>query len=140
MFVLVPLFVLAEDREAKTPDFSKQTVVTGTFVCIGCELGKEGADAQCTLHGGHTLGFRDGDGALWTFVDNKRGHPLAANAKLRDREARLKGWAYPKHRYFEAWQYELKDGDAWVMHSWCDNCRWEKGDHGEKDLCEDCEE
>lgn len=133
----LPLAVLAGD-EKKKRDFTKLAPVTGAVICLGCELEKEGADAQCTLNAKHAQGLKDADGNLWSFVDNQRGHGVITNEKLRGSEIRAKAWKFEKGRFLELWQYEVKDGDKWVLWSWCKNCGWEKGDHGEEDLCEDC--
>lgn len=136
----LPLVALAEDKDARKRDFSKTVRLQGTVVCLGCELEKDGADAQCTLHAKHAQGLRDADGNLWSFVDNLRGHDLVTGESLRGREIRLRGWTFPKARFVEAWQYEVKDGDAWVQWSYCRDCGWEKGDYGDTDLCGDCKE
>lgn len=118
--LVLPLAVLAEDGK-KQKDFTKLETVAGTVVCLGCELETQGADAQCTLHARHAQGLKDAEGNLWTFLDNKRGHAMATNAKLRGKEIRVRAWKYEKARYLELWQYEVKDKDSWTLWSWCDN-------------------
>ncbi len=135
--LLVPLAVIAGD-EAKKRDFKKVTVTTGTVVCLGCELEKDGADAQCTLHSKHAQGLKDADGKLWTIVNNVRGNGFITDEKLRGKEVKVHGWTFGKAQYIEVWQYELKSGDKWVMYSHCTDCGWEAHDNGESELCEDC--
>jgi len=114
--------------------------IAGKVVCIGCTLQAQegGADSQCTLHAKHAQGLLLPDGTLWTFVDNARGHPVVANPKLRDREVKVLGWRFPKAQYLEVWRYDLREGESWVAWDWCRNCGFEKGDNGDRDLCEDC--
>lgn len=122
-------------------DLKDRQEIAGKIVCIGCTLQAlpGGADSQCTLHAKHAQGLLLPDGTLWTFVDNARGHPVLANAKLRDREVKVLGWKFPKAQYVELWRYDLREGESWVAFDWCRNCGFEKGNHGDKDLCEDCE-
>ncbi|MEK7466805.1 MAG: hypothetical protein AAB074_05250 [Planctomycetota bacterium] len=134
----VPLAVLAGD-EAKKPDFKKLTQTAGTIVCVGCELDKEGADAQCTLHSKHAQGLKDAEGKMWTLVDNVHGHGVITNEKLRGKEVRIHGWTFAKAQYIGVWKYEVKDGDKWVSYAYCTDCGWEKGDNGESELCDDCQ-
>lgn len=135
--LLVPLAVIAGD-EAKKRDFKKVTVMSGTIVCLGCELEKDGAEAQCTLHSKHAQGLKDADGKLWTIVNNVRGNGVITNEKLRGKEVKVHGWAFAKAQYVDVWQFELKSGDKWVMQSHCTDCGWEAHDNGESELCEDC--
>lgn len=135
--LLVPLAVIAGD-EAKKRDFKKVTVTSGTIVCLGCELEKDGAEAQCTLHSKHAQGLKDADGKLWTIVNNVRGNGVITNEKLRGKEVKVHGWAFAKAQYIDVWQFELKSGDKWVMQSHCTDCGWEAHDNGESELCEDC--
>lgn len=135
--VALPISVLAGD-EAKKRDFRKLAVTEGTVVCLGCELEKEGADAQCTLNSRHAKGLKGADGRFWTFVDNARGHGVITSDKLKGKEIRVKGWVFEKAQYIEVWQYEVKDGDKWVTYSHCKDCGWESCDNGESELCEDC--
>lgn len=138
--LVLPLAVFAGDKDAKKRDFSKTVRIQGTVVCVGCELEKEGADPQCTLHSRHAQGLRDADGNLWSFVDNDRGHGLVATEGFRGKDVRVRGWSFPKAHFVEVWQYEVKEGEAWVLYSWCRDCGWEKGDWGESDLCAHCTE
>lgn len=138
--VLLPLFATAGDEATKKRDFKKIVVVQGTIVCLGCELEKDGADAQCTLNAKHAQGFKDADGKLWSIVDNMRGHGVITNEKLRGKEVKLHAWKFEKAQYLEVWQYEVKSGDKWEIYSCCADCGWEKGDSGENEMCEDCTE
>lgn len=138
--LILPLVAAAGDDAGKKKDFKKLVVVQGTLVCIGCELEKDGADAQCTLHTKHAQGLKDSDGLIWTILDNAHGHGVITNEKWRGKEAKLHAWRFEKAQYLEAWSVELKDGDKWVPYAFCKDCGWEKGDHGESDLCDDCKE
>ena len=127
-----------EDK-AKKRDLKDRVEVAGTIVCVGCTLEKDaGADAQCTLHARHAQGLLAADGTLWTFVDNARGHIVRTNDKLRGKEVKLLGWKYPKAQYIEVSKYQLKSGDAWVGYDYCKTCGFEKGDHKDADICDDC--
>ena len=92
----------------------------GKFVCIGCTLAKEfGVEAQCTLHAKHALGFLDGDGKLWTIVDNARGHKVITNRELRGQDVQVYGWKYKKHQFVELWRYKVKDEKNWIGYDYC---------------------
>ncbi|MBI2921272.1 MAG: hypothetical protein HYY18_09345 [Planctomycetes bacterium] len=120
LFLLVlPLALGAEEKPKK--DFTKLVPVEGSVVCLGCELEADGADAQCTLHSKHAQALKDGDGRLWNVLDNKRGHVLRSNEKLRGKTLRVHAWKYDKAQTLEVWKYEVKDGDKWTIYSYCDN-------------------
>lgn len=136
--VLLPVAVTAGEGDKRARDFKKLVVVQGTIVCLGCELEKDGAEAQCTLHSKHAQGLKDSEGKLWTIVNNGRGNGVITNEKLRGKEVKVHGWAFAKAQYVDVWQYELKSGDKWVMQSHCTDCGWEAHDNGESELCEDC--
>ncbi len=125
----------------KKRDKKDRQEYAGTFVCIGCTLERQdgGADSQCTLHAKHALGFRMEDGTLWTFVDNERGHGVITHPKLRDKEAKVLGWKFPKAQYLEISKFQLKGGDKWTAWDYCRNCGWESGcENQDHDLCEGC--
>lgn len=127
--------------KARKRDLKDRADIPGTIVCIGCTLEKEaGADAQCTLHSKHAQGLLMADGALWTFVDNAKGHLVAGNDKLRGKEVKIFGWKYAKSQYIEVFKYQVKDGDKWIAWDYCKTCGFEKGDNKDTDLCEDCKE
>lgn len=112
----------------------------GTLVCVGCHLEKRhGARAQCTLYSKHAQGLLASDGALWTFLDNTRGHELVTNRKLLGKPVRVHGWGFPGAQVLEARRYDLREGEAWTAYDFCRNCGWERGNHDGKDLCGGCE-
>lgn len=133
------LAVAAAPEQAKKRDLKDRVEVAGKVVCIGCTLEKEaGAEAQCTLHSKHAQGLLDAEGKLWTFVDNAKGHIVATNAKLKDKEVRILGWKFPKGQYIEVSKYQVKEGEKWVAYDYCKTCGFEPGDHKDTDLCDDC--
>lgn len=130
-------FAVAQEKKRELKD---RVELEGTIVCVGCELTKEsGADSQCTLHAKHAQGLLLKDGTLWTILDNGRGHVVRTNDKLRGKEVKVHGWKYPKAQTIELWRYSIKDGDKWTQFDYCKTCGFEKGDHKDKDLCEDCQ-
>ena len=114
----------------------------GKIVCIGCQLQQQdgGANSMCTLHSKHAQGLLMGDGTLWTFVDNYRGHHLITSKKLLGKNVKVLGWSFPKTQYIEAWKYDLQKGEKWVEYDYCKICGFEEGDHEDTDFCEDCRE
>ena len=132
-------FLAPAQETAKKRDLKDRVEIVGKIVCIGCTLEKEaGADAQCTLHSKHAQGLKAADGTLWTLVDNAKGHIVATNGKLRDKEVKVLGWKFPKGQYIEVSKYQVKEGDKWVAYDYCKTCGFEPGDNKDKDLCEDC--
>ena len=133
------IVVLGAQDGAKKRELKDRVEVPGTIVCIGCTLEKRsGADAQCTLHAKHAQGLLGPDGTLHTFVDNAKGHLVIANDKLRGKEVKILGWTYAKSNYIEVSKYQVKEGGQWVAFDYCKTCGFEKGDHKDADLCEDC--
>ena len=138
--VLGAFALLASGQDAaKKRELKDRVEIQGTVVCIGCALEKSaGADAQCTLHAKHAQGLLDSDGKLWTFVDNAKGHIVMTNDKLRGKQVKVLGWKYPAGQYLEVFKYQVKEGESWVAYDYCKTCGFEKGDHKDLDLCEDC--
>lgn len=116
----------------------ERATIGGKIVCVGCYLATYGAQAQCTLYAKHAQGLLAEDGALYTFLDNARGHALIAEKKLRDRTAKIEAFRFPKAQVLEVVRYQLEEGGAFVQYDYCKLCGFEKGDHGGKDLCDDC--
>lgn len=75
----------------------------GQLVCIGCSLKKmSGANAQCNLYAHHAIGFKAGDGTLWSIVDNEKGHDITrAHKLLEGKRASITGWIYPAAHFVE---------------------------------------
>jgi hypothetical protein len=140
MKTLVALVALTalQDRPAKR-ELKDRVEIQGTIVCVGCMLEKEaGADAQCTLHAKHAQGLKAGDGLLYTFLDNAKGHLLRTNEGLRGKPIKVVVWKYPGAQVLELSKYFLKEGDKWVLWDYCKTCGFEKGDNQDTDVCEDC--
>lgn len=109
----------AQEKQEKR-QMKDRVWMEGKIVCIGCTLAKEfGVDAQCTRHAKHAQGLLDGEGTLWTFVDNARGHCVITERKFREKTVRVHGWKYPKHRYIEFWRFQLRKGEKWIDWDYC---------------------
>ncbi len=129
---------MAQDKAPKH-ELKDRVEISGKIVCVGCTLEKEaGADPQCTLHSKHAQGLQSADGLLYTILDNAKGHLVMTNEKLRGKEVKILGWKYPKSQVIEVFKYQIKDGDKWVAFDFCKTCGFEKGDHKDLDLCDDC--
>ena len=74
-----------------------KTTLTGEIVCVGCSLKKlDGANAQCSLYAQHAMGFKTGDGTLWSIVDNEIGHDIIrGHTLLGHKKATITGYIYP---------------------------------------------
>lgn len=140
--VLALLLAAPTQGKPKKRDLKDRKWIEGKIVCVGCYLEslEGGADAQCTLHAKHAQGLLDRDGALWTFVDNERGHHLITAKELRDRDVQVFGWTWSKAQYIEAYKYRVKTGDRWVVWDYCKTCGFEQGDNGDTGLCPECRE
>ncbi len=124
---------------SKKRELKDRVEIAGKVVCVGCTLEKEaGADSQCTLHAKHAQGLQGSDGLLYTFLDNAKGHIVMTNDKLRGKEVKVLGWKYSKSQVIEIFKYQVKEGDKWVAYDYCKTCGFEKGDHKDADVCEDC--
>ena len=77
--------------------------LSGTLVCVGCSLKKmSGANAQCNLYAHHAIGFKAGDGTLWSIVDNAKGHDIIrAHTLVEGKAAVITGWIYPAAHFVE---------------------------------------
>jgi hypothetical protein len=119
--IALSLVSMASMQEVKKRELKDRVEIAGTIVCIGCTLEKQagGADAQCTLHAKHAQGLLLADGALWTFVDNAKGHLVITNDKMRGKEVKVFGWKYPKAQYIEVSKYQIKDGEKWNPYDFC---------------------
>lgn len=145
LVVVLVAGALLSAQDTKKPEKRKpadRQWIEGKIVCIGCTLENQegGAEAQCTLYSKHAQGLLMADGTLWTLVNNARGHLVITNEKLRGKELKIFGWKWPRAQYIEVSKYQLKDGDTWIAYDYCKNCGFEKGDHKDKDLCDDCSE
>lgn len=81
-----------------------QVTLKGELVCVGCSLKKmDGANAQCNLYAHHAIGFKTGDGLLWSIVDNEKGHDTIRAHKLleKGKKATITGWIYPVAHFIE---------------------------------------
>ena len=139
-FAAAGLTALAEEAKVKKRQFKDRQEFVGTIACIGCELEKRGANAQCTLHAKHAQGLLAKDGTLWTFIDNTRGHHLIKHKKLLGKPIKVVGWKFAKTQYIEAWSYYVKKGDKWVHWDYCKICGFEPGEFQGTDLCPGCAE
>ncbi len=81
----------------------EKITLTGELVCVGCSLKKlNGANAQCDLYAHHAIGFKAGDGTLWSFVDNAKGHDVInAHTLVEKKTATVTGWLYPLAHFIE---------------------------------------
>ncbi len=75
----------------------------GQLVCLGCSLKKlDGANAQCNLYAHHAIGFKAGDGTLWSIIDNAKGHDIIrAHELLGKKNATITGWMFPVAHFIE---------------------------------------
>ncbi len=104
--VFILAAVLASSAFAGGWDTDKgldQVTLKGELVCIGCSLKKlDGANAQCDLYAHHAIGFKAGDGTLWSLVDNAVGHDVINGHELLEhKQATITGWMYPLAHYIE---------------------------------------
>lgn len=120
MGIVLVVAAVVQDQPKKRENKDRKEFV-GKIVCVGCTLENQagGADAQCTLHAKHAQGLLVGDGTLWSFVDNAKGHLVIMNPKLRGKDVKVLGWNFPKAQYVEVSKYQVKDGDQWTPYDFC---------------------
>ena len=75
----------------------------GELICVGCSLKRlSGANAQCSLFGGHDVGIKLADGTFWNFVNNATGHDIIrAHGAVIGKTATVTGWIYPNAHMIE---------------------------------------
>ncbi len=86
----------------KKKGLDKMTL-SGELVCVGCSLKKlDGANAQCSIYAQHLVGFKAGDGTLWSIIDNEKGHDVTrAHTLLEHKKATITGYMFPIAHFIE---------------------------------------
>ncbi len=105
-FFVVAAFAGGWDKEK---GLDKMTL-TGELVCVGCSLKKlDGANAQCSIYAQHLIGFKAGDGTLWSIVDNEKGHDITrSHTLLEHKKATITGFMFPVAHFIEIVDIEVE--------------------------------
>ncbi len=87
-----------------------EMTLTGELVCVGCSLKKlDGANAQCSIYAQHLIGFKAGDGTLWSIVDNEKGHDITrSHTLLEHKKATITGFMFPVAHFIEIVDIEVE--------------------------------
>lgn len=86
-----------------------EMTLSGELVCVGCSLKKlDGANAQCSIYAQHLIGFKAGDGTLWSIVDNEKGHDITRSHTLvNNKKATITGYMFPLAHFIEIVDIEV---------------------------------
>ena len=125
-FAMLSLNALANQCQTDEKGSADATVknehvtLTGTMVCLGCELHKaEDARAACDVYG-HKHALKTDDGRYYNILENKYGEALIKGEKYHNKKVEVHGvyFASANQLDVEAFQPE---GSKKL--SWCDHCK-----------------
>jgi len=87
-----------------------EIALSGELVCVGCSLKKlDGANAQCSLYAQHLIGFKAGDGTLWSIIDNAKGHDITrSHSLLEHKKATITGYMFPLAHFIEVTDIQVE--------------------------------
>jgi len=136
-FMLMALAILAVtafagpyDKAEKSSKTAKSTMavkgeaehitLTGTIVCLGCELHKaEDARAACDVYG-HRHALKTDDGRYYNILENKYGEALIKGEKYHNKKMEVHGVYFASANQLDVEAYQ-PEGSKKL--SWCDHCK-----------------
>jgi mycothiol system anti-sigma-R factor len=74
--------------------------LTGTVVCICCEMKRDGAHSQCKKYG-HMYGLKTDNGVLWTIMKNDKGIEIIDHSSLIGTRVKITGWFHLNSNYVD---------------------------------------
>ncbi|MBI2844662.1 MAG: hypothetical protein HYX78_14810 [Armatimonadetes bacterium] len=95
--VIVALVVAAVAAALNAADSNKpkDVTLTGTLICMGCELKTQyGAKAQCNVYG-HDHALKAADGKIYTFLPNDNSKDLIAGKADKSAKITVTGTLFP---------------------------------------------
>ena len=82
--------------------------LTGTIVCICCEIKKKGANSVCGKYG-HVYGLRTDNGVLWSILKTDKTMESFDLASLAGTRAKVTGWFFFNSDYIDMDELESVD-------------------------------
>lgn len=98
--------ILLPDDFTYVSKSENKITLTGTVVCVCCEMEKSGAHAACNKYG-HTYGLKTDNGVLWTIIKNDEGMKVIDHRNLIGTRVKITGWFFFKSDYIDLEKLEL---------------------------------
>ncbi len=99
---------------------AEHITLTGTMVCLGCELHKaENARAACDVYG-HKHALKTDDGRYYNILENKYGEALIKGEKYHNKRTEVHGVYFASANQLDVEAFKLEGGKKL---SWCDHCK-----------------
>ena len=99
---------------------AEHITLTGTMVCLGCELHKAGnARAACDVYG-HRHALKTDDGKYYNILENKYGEALIKGEKYHNKRMEVHGVYFASANQLDV---EVFQPEGSKKMSWCDHCK-----------------
>lgn len=98
--------ILLPDDFTYVSKSENKITLTGTVVCVCCEMEKSGAHTAC-IKFGHTYGLKTDNGILWTIIKNDEGMKVIDHSNLIGTRVKITGWFFFKSDYIDLEKLEL---------------------------------
>ena len=92
--------ILLPDDFTYVSESENKITLTGTIVCICCEMEKYGGHPACKKFG-HTYGLKTDNEIIWTIMKNDKGMKVIDHASLIGTKAEITGWFYFNSNYID---------------------------------------
>ena len=123
IFALTGITAMACGEPAKTTSASVEktetTTLSGTLVCMGCDLKKaEGARSACAAYG-HKHALKTSDGRYISFLENKYSDALLNGDKYHNQNVKVSGVMFANSNTMDVDGFSV-DGKSF---GWCGGCK-----------------
>jgi len=98
--------ILLPDDFTYVSESENKIALTGTIVCVCCEMKKYGGHPACKKFG-HTYGLKTDNGVLWTIMKNDKGMKVIDHNELIGARAKITGWFFFNSNYIDLEELEL---------------------------------
>jgi len=97
--------ILLPDDFTYVSETENKITLTGTIVCVCCEMKKSGAHTACKKFG-HVYGLKTDNGVLWTIMKNDKGMEIIDHNELIGTRAKITGWFFFNSDYIDLEKFE----------------------------------
>lgn len=96
--------------------------ITGTLICLGCDLKKShDAEADC-MNFGHKHGLKTSDGKVFTFLENRKSNDLISGKMHSGKKVNIHGRILKGTHIIEVDKVKLADTGGHDMSAVCSMC------------------
>ena len=107
IFLSVPMFLFAQQKNEEIAISDSLTSVEGTIVCIHEEIAKlRNTKPMCDKYG-HLYGLKTSDGTIWSFMINPIGKKMREDNKNLKKKVRIWGRLFHKAKMIEVKDYKI---------------------------------